>query len=69
MIDLEKSPISSIRNPLNLGDQQFYKISKVLQTAYMIARNTDNNTFYLNNCINEDQFNQLYDLEWQIKGT
>ena len=51
IIKLEKYLISKAGNPLNLGGQQFYKISKVLQSAYIISRNTKNNTFYLNNYI------------------
>ncbi len=34
-----------------------------------MPKDTKGNTFYLNNYINWDQFNQLYDLEWQTKGT
>ncbi len=34
-----------------------------------MPRDTEGNTSYLNNYIDCDQFNQLYDLEWQTKGT
>ena len=49
MVELEKYPISKAENPLNLGSQQFYKISKVLQSAHVVPRNIQSNTFYLNN--------------------
>ena len=69
MVELEKYPISRVENPLNLGSQRFYKISKVLRSAHVMPRDTEGNTFYLNNYIDWDQFNQLYDPEWQSKGT
>lgn len=52
MVKLEKYPISRIENPWNLRDQQFYKISEVLQNAYVVPKNIESNTFYLNNYIN-----------------
>ncbi len=69
MVELEKYPISKAKNPLNLGSQQFYKISKILQSAYVVPRDTEGNISYLNNYINKDLFNQLYDPEWQTKRT
>ncbi len=69
MVELEKYPISRAENPLNLGGQRFYKISEVLQSAHVVPRDTEGNTFYLSNYIDWDQFNQIYDPEWQTKGT
>ncbi len=69
MVELEKYLISMTENPLNLGGQWFYKISEILQNAHVVLRDTESNTFYLKNYIDWDQFNQLYDLEWQTKGT
>ena len=63
MVKLEKYPISMPENFLNLGSQQFYKISEVLQSVHIIPKNTKNNTFHLNYYIDWDQFNQLYNLE------
>ncbi len=36
---------------LNLGGQQFCKISEVLQSAHIVSRDTEGNTSYLNNYI------------------
>ncbi len=69
MVELETYPISRAENSLNLGGQRFYKISEVLRSAQVVPRGTEDNTFYLNNYIDQDQFNQLYDPEWQTKGT
>ena len=69
IVELEKYLISKAEKPLNLGGQQFYKISEVLQSAHVMLRDTKGNTLYLNNYINWDQFNQLYNPEWQTKGT
>ena len=34
-----------------------------------MPRDTEGNTFYLNNYIDQDQFNQLYNSKWQTKRT
>lgn len=57
IVELKKYPISKAKNPLNWRSKQFYKISEVLQTAHVMPRDTDNNTFYLNNYIDWDKFN------------
>lgn len=67
MIELEKYPISRIKNLLNQSGQQFYKISKVIQCAHIVPKNTENDIFYLDNYINWNQLNQLYNPEWPTK--
>lgn len=57
LVKLKKYLISRAENPLNLGVYQFYKISKVLQSTHVMPRETQGNTFYVNNYINWDQFN------------
>ena len=54
MVEFEKYPISKAENPLNLSGQRFYKISKVLQSAHVVPRDNEDNTFYLNNYIDWD---------------
>ena len=56
-------------NPLNLGSQQFYKISEVLQKAHVVPRDIEDNTSYLNNYIDWNLFIWLYHPEWPTKGT
>ena len=51
MIKLKKYPISQAENLLNLGSQQFYKISEILQSAHVMPKNIEGNTSYLNNYI------------------
>ena len=51
IVKLEKYSISRAKNSLNLSSQRFYKISKVLQSAHVMPRDTKGNTFYLNNYI------------------
>ena len=45
MVNLKKYPILRIKNFLNLGSQQFYKISNVLQCAHVVPRDTKNKLF------------------------
>ena len=69
MVELEKYLILRAEKSLNLGGQRFYKISEVLGSVHIVPRDTKSTTFYLNNYIDWDQFNQLYNPEWQTKGT
>lgn len=59
LMKFEKYLISRIENLSNLGTYQFYKISEVLQSAYIVPRDTKSNTFYVSNYIDRDKFNQL----------
>ncbi len=63
IVELEKYLISKAENGLNLGGNQFYKISEVLYSAHIVLGDIESNTSYLNNYINWDQFNQLYNPE------
>ena len=43
-------------------------MSLVLCSTYIIPRDQDKFVFYVNNDIDWDQFNQLYDFDWMKKG-
>lgn len=64
MFELEKYLISKVEKPLNLGGQQFHKTSKILQKGQIVPKDIESNTLYLNNYINQNQFNQLYNAKW-----
>ena len=59
---------SIVENLRNLGAHWIIKISLVLHNAHMIPKDQDKFVFYINNYIDWDQFNQLYDLDWMKKG-
>ena len=61
MIELDKICTLTAKNPRNLDAHRIIEISSVLRSTYMIPRDQDKFVFYLNNYINWDQFNQLYD--------
>ena len=63
MIKLEKMHASTADNPCNLGAYQIIEISLVLQSAHVVSRDQAKVMFYINNYINCDHFNQLYDLD------
>ena len=69
IVKVEKYLILRKENLLHFSGLWFYKISEILQTAYVISRDIENNNFYLNNHNNWDQFNHLYNSKWQIKST
>ncbi len=59
---------SIAKNPLNLSAYWIIEISLVLCNAHVVSRNQDRVVFYVNNYIDWDQFNQLYDPDWMEKG-
>ncbi len=68
MIQLEKMCASIAKNPHNLGVHQIIEISSVLYSAHVVPRDQDKVVFYVNNYIDWDQFNLLYDPNWIEKG-
>lgn len=61
MIELKKMHVSTVKNPCNLGAYRIIEISLILYTVYIVPRDQNKFVFYINNYINHDQFNQLYD--------
>ena len=51
IVEFKKYPILRAENLLNLSDKRFYKTFKVLQSVQVVPRDTEGNTFYLNNYI------------------
>ena len=64
MIELEKMRTLTMENPRNLGIHQIIKISLVLYNAHLVSRDQNKFVFYVNNYINWDWFNKLYDSDW-----
>ena len=61
MFELEKMCALITKNSHNFDACQIMEISSVQRSAYVVLRNQDKVEFYVNNYINWDQFNQLYD--------
>ena len=51
-------------NPRNLGAHRIIEVSLVLRSAHVVPRDQDRMVFYVNNYIDWNQFNQLYDANW-----
>ena len=60
MIEFEKIGASSTENFRNLGAYWIMEIFLVLYIAYVVLRDQNKFLFYVNNYIDWDQFNQLY---------
>lgn len=52
IIDLEKFPISRVINLLNPDVQQFYNISEILQSVYIVPKDIESYTSNVHNYIN-----------------
>ncbi len=64
MIKLEKMCTSITKNLCNLSTHRIIEISLVPRSTHMVLKNQDKFVFYINNFIDWDQFNQLYDPDW-----
>ncbi len=72
MIEFEKMCALIAKNPYNFGAHQIIKIFLVLRSTHMVFRNQNKVVFYVNNYIDWNQFNQLYDqdrIEKYIRNT
>lgn len=55
-------------NLYNLDIYYIIEISWILYSIYVIPKDQDRFVFYVNNYINWDQFNQLYNVYWFNKS-
>ncbi len=62
MIKLEKMHTLTIENSCNLDIHWIIEKSMVLCSAHVVLRVENKFVFYINNYINWDRFNQLYNL-------
>ena len=68
MIELDKQHALTAENPCNLGAHYIIKVSLILCSTHIVPRGQDKMVFYINNYIDWDQFNQLYDADWFNKS-
>ena len=68
IIELEKMCTLIAKNFCNLGVHQIIEILLVLRSTHVVPKNQEKFVFYVNNYIDWDQFNQLYDSDWMKKG-
>lgn len=61
MIELEKMYALTTKNFYNLGIHWIFEISLVLHNVDVVFKDKDKFVFYVNNHINCNLFNQLYD--------
>ena len=68
IVELDKWHVSIAENPRNLGAYCIIEVSSVLCNAHDVSRDQDKMVFYINNYIDWNQFNQLYDPDLFNKG-
>ena len=68
LIVLDKMCASIAKNPCNFGTHWIIKIFLSLRGAYMVPRDQDKVVIYINNYIDWDQFNLLYDIDLMEKS-
>ena len=68
MVELDKWHALMAENPRNLGAHCIIEVSLVLRNTHVVPRDQDRMIFYINNQIDWNQFNQLYDADQFNKG-
>ena len=68
MVELDKWHALMAENPCNLSAHCIIEVSLVLHSANVVPRDQDKMVFYVNNYIDWDQFNQLYNADWFKKS-
>lgn len=63
MIELEKILALTTKNSCNLRAYWIIKILLVLYIAHIVFQDQKKFIFYINNYIDKDEFNQLYNLD------
>ena len=70
MIEVEEWPQPTVRTPRTLVGRRFYELTNIIRSAHLIpGRCNGKDMFYVNNYIDFDQFNTLYDPGFEEKGT
>lgn len=67
MIELNEIHTLTAKNSRSFDDHHIINISIVLYKTHVIPRNYDKFVFYVNNCTDWDELNQLYDPDWMTK--
>ena len=68
MIEFKKIYTSNAENLYNLSIHWIIEMLLVLYNAHIILRDQNKFVFYVNNYIDWDQFNQIYDPDQMDKG-
>ncbi len=67
MIEMKNWSINLIRNSWKLKAHWFYWLINVIQSAHVMFMNENMNIYYVNNYIDWDQYNTLYDEDFLKK--
>ena len=67
MVEVEDWPQVRTQNPRNIGHRYFFDMSTILRSAHIIP--TDSiGLYYINNYVDWDQYNTIFDPEFLING-
>ena len=68
MLEVEVQPASKSLHPRKLGGRRAYDISVVIRSAHLVPKDTELTTFYVNNFIDWDQYNTIYEEDFISSG-
>ena len=64
MFEVEKWPVSILEHSRNLGPLRFYKIPTVISCAHLVPADILANKLYVNNWVNWESYNTIYDSDF-----
>ncbi len=68
MVEVETWHASDARNPRNIGARRFYQMSTILRSAHVVPTGLRDGTYYINNYIDWDTYNTIYDPDFFSQG-
>lgn len=68
MFEVEKWPANTSVKPRDLGPLRFYDIPTILHCAHLIPANPAQSFFYVNNWVNWEAYNTIYDPDFEEKN-
>jgi len=68
MHEVENFPPNTSQNSRLLGPRRFYDLSHIIRSAHLVPANQARTRFYVNNFIDWDQYNTVYDPDFMASG-
>ena len=68
MFEVERHPINDARNPRKLGPRRIYEMPTTIRSAHVVPSNEQGTRMFVNNWIDLESYNTLFDKDWKAKG-
>ena len=69
MVEVETWLQGNARNPRGIGARRIYQMSMILRSAHIVPTGLQDGVYYINNYIDWDTYNTIYDSDFFNQGT